>query len=532
MASNLATFRTLLAQHADAGKAIPSVILREDNDLGQAFARIVTKEQVSEGETAGQVTSRYVDELCASLADPNNAEAATKFGEVIELITTKVKNSWNTVEGIRDTGKELAGQMEKISSDQMTQNDFVAKHINYSKLSTDFPVFDWAGTKVMGSINSVIQNVNALMTQEGDASDQLNAGLFNIIISDMTKFGQVEDVAMTEETRKAAIDAIMAVSQTSPVGDVEIVVDAVTGINKNCPIHERLTLLKDPGQVQGKLFDTIKLFDGAIQSIYPILELITSEQVVPVPTSKDTVIANAKKITTVLELAAYYEYMQRTTVFREALLLQGGLINGDTQEAFKTAGGNSQMLAEFVRFMYNDNAMMIPVTGIKGKSIIDGAATVAEKVKKDIANVEGRVAIARNDARTAAYRIVMRDYIAKKVKRDNPDMQGGQMAAKVEDYMKACIVPVVEDIRQYQVNFLDAAMNGMVAVEYPKSFTAHLFKELGAAYIAATEDNGNITAADLRQVDVTVITKLIVSFLTDFLVQAVPEGADGQVVNA
>lgn len=519
MASNLATFKSLLAQHVESGKAIPNVVLKVDNDLGQAFGRIVSKEQVNEGETAGQVTARYVDEICAALTDPQNAEASAKFGETVELFATKFKNAWSAVESIREAGHELAAEMEKITNDQLNKNEYVAAHLNYENLSTDFPVFEWKGCTVMGSISDVIKNVNGLVTQGEEVSDQISASVFNVILSAMNKYGQTEDVPMTEEGRKAAIDALTNICQTSTAGDIEIAVDAITGINHNCPVHARLSKLLDIGATQGLLVDTIKLFDGAITSLYPILELIVSEQVVPVPTAKEQVIENAKKIITVMEIACYYEQMQRTTTFRESLLLQGGLVNGDLQETFKTAGGTSRMLAEFIRFMYAGDANKIPVAGIKSQAIIDGATAISEKVNKDIANVKSRITLATNMARMTAFKIVMRDYIAKMVHRNNPDIQALDQSTKVEEYMKNHIVAIAETVRQYSVNFIDAAMNSIVAIEYAGSFTEHLFRELGAAYIAVAEQTGNITAEDLRQVDIAVIAKLIVTFLAKNLVQ-------------
>jgi len=237
------------------------------------------------------------------------------------------------------------------------------------------------------------------------------------------------------------------------------------------------------------------------------------------------VISNAKKLVTVLEIAAYHEHIQRTTVFSQAVLLPGGLVNSDIEEEFKKAGGTTKMLGEYVRFMYNDNLSAIPVMGIKVGDIVSGAATVSEKVAKDIANVSSRIKLAKNMANTSAYRMVMRDYISKYLKRTEEGTDMGKIAAKVEDNMKGKILPIVENIRQYNVNFVDAAMNGIVAVQYPGSFTEHLFHELGAAYISATEQNSTITAEDLHQVDISVISRLICTFLTDNLVEYIPENA-------
>ena len=526
MASDLKTFRQLLVQYVDQGHDVPPFILRDNSDLGLAFSRIVTSEAPKEGESAGQTAGRYLDEICDSLALPDNEEAVSKFNDTVQIFISKIKNAWDNVAAIRETGHTLAEEMEKITNDQLNNNEFVSKHLSYGELKTDFPVFTWEGTKVMGSIAQVIQNVNGLMSNGTDQpSDQINSNLFNIIISDMTKYGQVDDVPITEESRQAAIDALMNVCQNAPAGTIEAVVDAVTGINKNCSVHAALSQMTNLAFAQVNLITNITKFDDAITSFFPVLELIVTDQVTPFPANKETVVENAKKLITVLELAAYYEYMQRTSTLKEVVLLQGGLVNGDVEEEYKKAGGTSRMLAEYIRFMYNDDASKIPVSGVRIDSIVTGAPTVAEKVAKDIANVEGRLAIARNNARENAFRMVMRDYLTKKYNRENEGANSSVVSSLVEKTMMSVIVPLTVNIRQYNVNFLDVSMNAIVTVQYPKTFTEHLFNELGAAYINMTESNGNITAADIRQIDVAVISKLILTFLADNLVEYLPYDA-------
>ena len=523
MASNLMTFRQLLVQHVDAGKPIPSFILKDDSNLGQAFARVAMSEHANEGETAGQTAGRYLDEICDALALDENKEALDAFNDTVSVFVSKVKNAWDNVGAIRETGRNLAAEMDKITNDQLQNNEYVSKHLNYSQLPTDFPVFTWEGTKAMGSIRDVVRHVNALVTTDGvEASDEVNQDLFNIVIYDMTRWGQVEDVQINEEARTAAISALLEVCNNAPAGTVENVVDAVTGINKNCPVHAALTQLKDLGYAQTHMMDIIKMFDDAITSFFPVLDLIICKQVIPVPSAEETVIENAKKIVTVLEIAAYYEYMKRTTYLSQVLLFQGGLINGDLEEEFKKAGGTSTMLAEYIRFMYADDTAKIPVSGATIKNITDGADNISVQVKKDIANVESRVALARNTARTTAFRIVIRDYLTKRIARDH-EGEPGKVASLVEHTMQDKIAPIVEVIRQYDVNFIDAAMRAVVTTQYPGSFTEHLFDKLGTAYINATEMNGNISEADLRQIDVKVISKLIITFLVDNLVMYLPQ---------
>lgn len=524
MASNFMTFKALLAKRIHEGGKIPSFVLKNNSDLGQAFDRVVTSEKVLEGETPDQTTARFIDEICETLGKDDNAKVISSFNETIAAFTSKMKNAWDAVTAIKETGNELAAEMEKVVADQLANNEFVSSHLNYSNLKADFPVFTWEGTKAMGSMQEIIKKVNGLMTNEGEPSSELNMSLFNIIISDMSKYGNVTPLEnYSEDARKAAIEALMQICQNIPAETVAIAVDALTGVDTNCPVHKALGELRNIGFAQTNLFENIKLFDGAITSFFPIYELIISGQVTPIPSAKETIIENAKSLVTVLEIAAYYEYAQRIGVLREAFLLQGGMVNADTEEEFKKAGGNTKMIGEFVRYMYEDDLNKIPVTGIKAEPIISSAANVSEKVAKDIANVSSRITLAKNMVRTSAYRIVMRGYIGKLIKRENEGIDGGQLSAQVERKMKEVVVPIAEDIRQYGINFIDAAMNGIVNVQHPGSFVQHLFKELGAAYISATDNTDTVTAADLRQVDVRVMAKLITTFLADTLVEYIPE---------
>ena len=533
MASNFMTFKTLLGKRVQEGGKIPSFVLKNNSDLGQAFDRVVTSEKVLENETPGQTTERYIDEICESLGKEENSKVVSSFNDAVAAFTSKMKNAWDAVTAIKETGNELAAQMEKVVADQLSTNEFVSKHLNYSNLKADFPVFTWDGTKVMGSMQEIIKKVNALMTNEGEPSEELNMSLFNIIISDMSKYGSVTPLEnYSEDARKAAIDALMQICQNIPAETVAIAVDAMTGVDTNCPVHKALGEIRNLAFAQSHLFENVKLFDNAITSFFPIYDLIITGQVVPIPSAKETIVENAKSLVKVLEIAAYYEYAQRTGVLREAFLLQGGMVNADTEEEFKKAGGTTKMIGEFIRYMYNDDMDKIPVTGIKSEPIVSSAASVSEKVSKDIANVSSRITLAKNMARTSAYRIVMRDYISKTIKREDENIDGGQLSTQIEQKMKAIIMPIVEDIRQYGVNFIDAAMNGIVGVQHPGSFVEHLFKELGAAYISATDNTDTVTAADLRQVDVRVMSKLIATFLADTLVEYVPEGTTGPLATA
>lgn len=522
MASDLVKFRELLVQKIDTGYQIPVMVLKDNNELGQAFARIALSEKSQEGETEGQKAGRYLDEICASLNENDNSGVVPLLNDAIALFTTKIKAAWDNITAIRDMGRELASEMDKITNDQLNNSEFVSKHRNYSNLVEDFPVFTWEGTKTMGSMSHVIARVNGLMTNDGsEPSEEINRNLYNIIISDMTKFDQLESVTVNEESRQAAIDLFKQICQNAPAGNIETAVDLITGINKTIVVSDILSKLTQMSYAQVHMVDTIKVFDEAITNLYPIMELITSDQVNPFPANSETIKANAKKLITILELAAYYEYMVRMYSLNESVLLQGGLINGDLEEEFKKAGGTLQMLGEFVRFMYKDDVSQIPVTGIRISGIVDSAANVHDSVTKDIANVASRVAMATSNARTAAYRIVMRNHISKHVQRTNEGADVNDVSCKVEELMVKVVVPLCDNIRQYDVNFMDVAMNAIVKVQFPGTFTEHMFAELGAAYLAATEQGGNITAADIAQADVAVISKLVCTYLVDNVVEFV-----------
>ena len=64
--ANLVNFRTYMANLADQN-GLPPICLCDSTDLSMALSKLITVDNRGADETNGQVTQRYIDEICASL---------------------------------------------------------------------------------------------------------------------------------------------------------------------------------------------------------------------------------------------------------------------------------------------------------------------------------------------------------------------------------------------------------------------------------------------------------------------------------
>ena len=280
------------------------------------------------------------------------------------------------------------------------------------------------------------------------------------------------------------------------------------------------------------LFDRIKEYDGFIHKYYQIATAIIDEKI-PLPDidGKDTIKTNAESVKLLCEFMAYFELMERESVFNKVVLLQGGLINSDEKTAFEDAGGTTLMIAHYIRYMYKDDVKKIPARGISSKVIIESAAHNEKVVKADISNVANRIAIATTSARVEAFNTVAHRYIVNKVNHDNPDMPDSTKTTEVENFMRGLVKKIATRILHHDIAFVDAALMLIVESDYHGTFVESMYNELGAAYLARiqTAEDGKVTDFDLQVAEMSVVARMVSNFVVEHLITCCSDCKDNTV---
>ena len=519
--ANLAKFKTLLSQYAAEKHSIPCVVLNQSTDIGQAFNKVVTLDNRAEGETDQAVTERYVEEICSSLEKEENSNAVQLFDATVEGLTTKIKSAVSSIEGIRDNARELAADMEKRASEAVAKDQYVIDNQKFQTLSEDFATWTWEGTKTIGAVSYVIEAVHSSVVHgETEIPKEPDAKLFELATSKLDKDIVINPVELSEDEKKATLEFLKELCADLSAEAIAEAFDILIGEKKFADAFE--IIARHTTRDAGRLFEDIQVVDDFVQKMYPIVDAINTDQVTLPEAKADAIKANAKTMSTFCEYCVYYENMMRTSIFRTALLLRGGLINEDNWAAFQEAGGSKTMIANYIRYMYRDEYGKIPASGITVSAITNNADDVATKVTKEISGIKHRIKLAQTDANVMAFENVARELVLKKIARDNENIESGEAAILLEKlYLKAA-KPVAETIRDFDVNFLDASVALIIGLDYEGTFVQHLQKKLGAAYIARAEEVSELTAEDIRQVDARVIAGLVCEFIVNVLVEPAP----------
>ena len=517
--ANLAGFKTLLSSYADSKHSLPGVELSQVTELGQAFKRIVTLDNAVEGETDGEKTGRYVDEICASFADETNADAVRVFDETVEGFTQVLKDAYASLSSIREKSHELAEAMDRFASEYIEKNQYVVENRKNTEVTEDFPTFSWDGAKVIGAMSYVIEAVNGLVTNAGEVKKELDASLFNIVVSNLDKYAPVAEIAVEDDAFKATVETLKELCADESAEAVEEAYNYILGAKDLSDIK---TILSSGTKRLETMFQDILTVNDFVVKVFPIADVIATEQVKVEDKIADRVKANAKSITTLCEIATYHIQLYRTTLFGGSVVLQGGLINEDLWESYVEKGGTKKNIGYFVYWLFGNDVSKIPVVGIKPNSLLgDDFSNIIDKVERKIATIKQRIALETTRATVAAYCTVIVDYVRKKVERDNPNADAGAKSALVAGYSKV-IDAISDDIRQYGVAFFDAALATVVKLDYAGTFVEHLQKQLGAAYLAKAKEATDLSDEALKQIDVSVISRLVAEFVCDKMLQTSP----------
>ena len=529
--ANLAKFRSMLSAAAETDRGLPGVELKQTTDLGQSFARLVSLDNRHQGETDADLTGRYVDTFCNSLATPTNKIALELFDQTCEAFAAKVKAAWNSLAGIKEQAREISEEMEALASKFANNDSYVVSNSKFLQLSEDFPVFNWDGTKILGAKNDIARDVNALIITPAEngampeVPTRLDQRYLDIVTNSLEQYTAVAPVVLPEETRTALIDQLANVCSETPRSAIEACVDYMSCIRKYVDEYNTLKYIsKSPAN---GVFDAVKKFDNFITVNFPILDALVSGQVNVGVEAIEQLKTNANSIINFCKIAAYYEIMQRDTVYSDSILLQGGLINSDQQEFFEQNGGNKAMIARHIRMMYRDDTSVIPAMGIRSQAILDSDASVTKTVEEDIATIKSRISLTKTNARVNAFRIVARDFIEK----HEPDAQKRSLEATKK--MELFGNRIAEAVRQYNINFMDAALDLIVSEGYKGTFVELLKNRLGSAYLALVNNSvGEINNDGIKCAEVGVIADLVCEFVVNKMVNvvscqelpAVPEG--------
>lgn len=520
--ADLTTFRTMLADRAAADKGLPHIVLKCCTDFDIDLQRLINVDNRQDGESDSQVVTRYIDEICDSLTSPEYAGIAEKIQSVITAFSDRIKGANASINDVRRSAKQLAEVMEKGKTEYLAKDPYVATHLNLTNVSVDFPVWEWNGPKLLGGSTYIKERVGGQIVAKGiEPPQDFDYRAFVNGCENVATKTTLEPVDAQPEVIENATDAIVdALGGESTKEEVADVVSVLFG-TKSVRGYV-LNLQRIIGMSPADLFSRVREYDQFICKYYPVAESITEGHVTLPESCAEKVKENAEKLRTLCEFMAYFEAMERETVFKSSILLQGGLLNSDAQAEYTDAGGTPLMIAHYLRYMYKDDANKVPARGISGKVIIESAAHNEKIVKSDISNITSRIAIATTRARSEAFRTVAHRYVCNKIDRENADATSGEKSIAIERFMSDTVKKISGRILHHDIAFLDAALMLIIELDYSGTFVEQMYNKLGTAYLAkinAAED-GKVSELDLQVAGMEVVAEMISGFIVDKLVDA------------
>ena len=517
--ANLVNFKQMLADHASKGEGLPQVCLSGVCELTQLLDRLITVDNRKPEESDSQVTMRYVDEICEALGNPENEQIVKALNDVVTAFKEKICAATKSISEIRESAKKLAGYMETLKTDLLAKDPFVAAHLKLTTLSTDYPTWEWSGPGLIGSSTYIAQRINSKMAAgEDNVSEGFDYRTLTNVLLYVRKEHPITQVELAEGVFDTLVESVMeVVGEASSKGDVSRTIGIITGTERINSLYTELESIAhlDPAL----LFKMVQKFDGYIHAFFPTADAVANEKIALPSECKDAIVSNAQSVIALCERFAYFELMERETVMKQSILLQGGLLNADVKSEYEAEGGTQLMIAHYLRFMYKDDVTKIPSRGISTKVIVESAAHTEKVVKESMTNIAHRIAIASTRACTNAFKTVANRYTVNLVDRLAPDGSSIDKSCMVAKIYDTVAKDVAERILHHGIGFVDAALMLIIRSEYKGTFVEEMFNALGTKYLAtASNAEGEVSETDLRIAEMDVVASMVGNFVVEHLV--------------
>jgi hypothetical protein len=502
MSFSFSSFEALLLQNA---AALPNVKFSENADFRRISDMILSKIslRVNSDTTDEELISDVLSQIESFLRKPEGQGIRTELEKAAALLSKEISLGFNTIHtNIYDTVTDLYKQIMDRQDDYLRRENAEYLINENAEPSLDFGVLKWDQLKQSAYAEVVISSACKLANIPKEELNSLHLSYMKnkIIRPGFTKIDLNESLIDEVITN---LDKIVTTRNSDEIKEVYDMLTKTSGYNGYCAfIKARITDNK-PADSCAKLADKVELVRLVLKGL----------EIVPLNISEDTrtsLFNNAKLIQESSYIAEYYLLLCKNVTFKNSLILDNGLLNGDELSKFLANGNALKDIAYYLR-VYHEN-MPVPNSGVSTERIISSKDTVRGIVSKKNSELMLRMHTVKTSCITKAYYNVLMDFVKSTPEEDIPTtMNRNNFIFTCEGIIKRTMDILVTKNGSVE----DALYTFIIDMKYKNTVVSTLYKYLHKAY-------AKVTAEDERTDDTNIIARadsyVISTILSEFLV--------------
>lgn len=343
------------------------------------------------------------------------------------------------------------------------------------------------------------------------------------------KIDHEDDVPITDSMISLAISRLPGVNDErnfEPVGDlkkdkVEKIIDTVfSSVKDRCTKEEVANVVKSAlfltsdhlrqaansitQFADGRTVNRINDYMDQVRLGDLILPHITDEVTDVSAANRQRINRNIEFIQDVNRMLAYVAIHYRNTIWKDAIMVPGPMVNSDNMEQFQAQGGSLESLVLYHNYLYKETG--VPSNGITVQFALESIGQATEEYKMEAARQAATCEERKKQYMRDAFINSSLEYLNNHKDKFSVGFASNNLVAYVSAVYDSVLLEVPLESRLY-----DMILNSC----YINSMERNLYQRLNAAYIKHISSAESLTDEAYDRIEVGVYADMIAEYLVD-----------------
>ena len=505
------TLTTLMAEQARTGD-LADIELTDSNGLQMLANYLVTMSSGAEIENTNAGFHEAVQEFANMVNNPEEFhDVFEKFQKIADAFSVRISDSYKELKHIKEEVTELVASSEALAKSRISEDPVLASLESDLSTITKLKPVRW---DYLNSVNEMSLEQKLLGKLGLESIKEGDERYIHTLMIDHLPFGisgRKEDFApikITKNKMKEMVDSLAAKVPSLNKIEVQNILAHVLHLNRidcNKAINSIQNLMS--GESASKINQILRL-TATYNAVLPYISAETFEL------SRDTMAAVKERVDAMqdcIDLTTYLCSYYRNHVWHDAIVVPGMLVNTDNWEEFSSADKDAikknptLAIMQYKNKIYEDQD--VPLSGIKGQSIIDRCETIAKEAYEIASANTFRCNQKKKDIYRDAFIFTAGKWLREQKKYSPEFFSSGEP----ESYARSI----------YDGNRDDAVENMFYTVIlnscYINTLTAQIHKRLRDEYKKAVARATTLTDRDIINIDTRVMADVVNEFMVGLL---------------
>lgn len=320
----------------------PSVRFKPESPLGFAIASICATTARKPEESDTDFIARTVEEFVSN----SNAVVEQQIEDIAETIANGMFGSIRKIRDLHKTVDSLTEAIEKQVTAAIALDPKLNKLLNEQDTDFSYATMDYSAVDEMGLRDSIIGGMNELVHKPTVITTDAYKSVMERYVSMRIANTEFKTIAISPEARKELLDALEGENGTRE--DLASVLNILTNENACAGFVTRSNRLPVFAPDYTKpMFDSIATIAKYGKALSKVIKKLVEMDIIP--SEND---GNYDQAYAVIEKYLYFVHYHRVITFKDTVLFNNSVLNGDMVEEMKAKGLTPEYIARYIRVLY------------------------------------------------------------------------------------------------------------------------------------------------------------------------------------